>query len=823
MKLILMLFEKHAVELLLPALAAAVLILIVFFLFSNVREWKSLKQSRAAPRHGKSDESSNAGDKKWLSSSVSIPRFLLLGPSDSGKTALLDGLRHVSSRDRTWITDLASGVACWHLAGGEVLEIAGTLFPSGRNGNGAEKRWKDFLTHLHQQRPQRPLDGIILTLPSSHLCGDNALPAEDLQHQATQMAKQLKLLRDQLGFCFPLYLVITKCDAIPGYTTFVRAQLTPHLGEMFGWSTPYDQDAPFDPAWTAQAFADVNRALSSERVRFFTERGGNGPADDFAWMDDLFLFPARLSELQGGVSVYLEKLLENSGHRDALLFRGIYFTGSARYINEAFDESRSGNHAANRVGFTSDLFNNKIFAERSLAHPVETALTHSNASVSFYRALCIASAVLLLPGAFFGWYSLSKASPEIIPHLERIHGSLSQGKSKLSSESAYSAIYAAQGLSGNNFQSIFLPASILDSLGPQVADIMTPVFNQIVYPGLRMDLERRTSDLLRLTRHEESGNQTNAAPQPATGGNTAQSFSSFTDAFLSLEDNIVLYNGMSQTGRGNGKEMMALASSLSPGTFTSLRSRSTSGLNDIVRDSAGTPFDGGPWNKAAANKLEATVTDVLRQSMNEEQLLGSLDTLVSKINLLEKNKLDTYAQLNGLLQSLGQVQTYLAAPDLQWIARNEDRVQLPDDLKRSLDRIFSRPTAKNVLLCDVRHEQDTCDNLQEVKATIEQIGREHFVNMRKLLLDASTTTTGPLVATTDTKLQLSQPAVNLQTVLNNFLKLPFVAHEGTARLRDIESGQQLFWDNDRLQAAVQDKQAYDQFFGSQLANTSENL
>jgi type VI secretion system protein ImpL len=63
----------------------------------------------------------------------------------------------------------------------------------------------------------------------------------------------------------------------------------------------------------------------------------------------------------------------------------------------------------------------------------------------------------------------------------------------------------------------------------------------------------------------------------------------------------------------------------------------------------------------------------------------------------------------------------------------------------------------------------------------------------------------------------------LQTVLDGFLKLPFVAHEGNGRLRDVEAGEQLFWDNDRLQAAIQDKQAYDKFFESQLANTSDNL
>jgi type VI secretion system protein ImpL len=822
MKFIFMLASKSALELLLPALGAMAALLIVFLLFSGKKERKPRRQSSASrgnERHAGKIYSDSAPANSQASPMV--PRFLLLGAADSGKTSLLDGLRHIfSSHGRTWITDLASGVACWHLAEGEVLEVAGNLF--GRPGNGAEEGWKSLLSHLQRNRPERPLDGIILALPSTYLTGDNALSGDDLQRQAAQAAKQLTLLRNQLGFCLPIYLVITKCDAIPGCATFVRTQLTPHLGEIFGWSTPYNLDAPFGPAWTAQAFAEINRALSGERTRFFA-RSATGPAGGSAARDDLFLFPARVSRLQGPLGIYLQEFLKNSSHRDGLLFRGIYFSGSAAHTSEAFDETRSAPNSANRVGFTADLFKQKIFPERGLARPVESAFAHQNTKVNVLRALCVAAALLLFSGAIFSWYRLSQAATEITRHLRQVHASLNQGRPERDAESAYSTIYAAQALSGRNFQSVFLPASLVDSLGPRVEEIMVPAFNQLVYPGLQTELERATGDLLRGTCDTSSENRTYAMPQPSQGANAAQSLSNFTGAFLELEDNIVLYNKLAPSGRGNGNDMMALAGFLSPKTFAGLRSRNTSGLDAIVRSSGGAPLNGCPWNRPAAAKLEMLATDVLRQSVHEDQLLGSLDALVGKINLLQENKLNTYDDLNGLLQSLGQVQNHLAAPDLQWIAWSQDGFQLPRELSQPLDRIFSRPAEKNVLLCDAAREKDSCSGLRELKSAIEAMGHEHFVKMRNLLLNASTDTTGPVVATTDAKLQLSKPAVELQTVLNNFLKLPFVAHEGTAHISDLKDGEQLFWDNQRLQAALQDKQAYDQFFGSQLANTSENL
>src|SRR5262249_47191036 len=158
--------------------------------------------------------------------------------------------------------------------------------------------------------------------------------------------------------------------------------------------------------------------------------------------------------------------------------------------------------------------------------------------------------------------------------------------------------------------------------------------------------------------------------------------------------------------------------------------------------------------------------------------------------LLEENKLDTYETLNSLLQSLGQVKTDVAAPDLQWVARSEEQFQLPDELSKTLDRIFSRPPQDNVLLCDAAQRENPCGNVKALQASIEQMAHDHFVELRKVLLSASTPTTGPIIATTDAKLQLSQPTVSLQTVLDGFLKLPFVAHEGNGRIRDVEAGEQ---------------------------------
>jgi len=826
MKFLLTWIGKSALELLLPAAVAAAGIVIVFLLFRG-KARPSRKRSQASRRDARP---TGNGASSSNSSSEMLPRFLLLGPSNSGKTSLLDGLRHVfSSHDRTWITDLASGVACWHLDGGQVLEVEGKFFEPSGNGDAVEKEWKALLGRLQRERPHRPLDGIVLALPATHLAGEHALSHDDLRREAAQMEKQLNLLRVQLGFSLPLYLVITKCDAIPGYTTFAERQLASHAGEIFGWSNPYNLDAHFDASWTAQAFAEIDRVLCGERAQFFARRGA-GPARDFAAADELFLFSSRLAELERPAAAYLEQLLENSGHRDGLMFRGIYFAGSAAHHSRAFDETRSRSNGPNRVGFAADLFRRKIFPERGLARPLATALAGRNIAVSVFRALCLALVLLLFPAALYAWYSLSKSGPEISRHLRQVCKDLRVAANQDATSCgagnepgagpAYSTIYAAQALSGGNFQSIFLPASLIDSLDSQTEPIMARAFNQLVYPGLENALEQKTRDLLR------SNGEAGTAPQRAEN---ARSLADFTEAFLKLEENIIFYNKLAR-GKGSGKDVMALAMYLSPETFAGVRRRNA-GLDDIVRDSftsayepwgRAIPFDTLRWNEPAIAKLKEMTTETLEQSAHENELSSALRELAGKIRLLEANELKTYDDLNGLLENMNKVQTELGATDLQWIVQKNDQLQLPDELRWALARIFAHPE-KNVLLCDAAWERNSCAGMEELKSALERMALEHFEYMRGLILNEYTKTTGPLIAVMAGKLQFSQPAANLQSVLGNFLKLPFVAHNGTAKLRDWEDGKQLFWDSNRLQAALQDKQAYDQFFGSQLANTSQSV
>ena len=82
-----------------------------------------------------------------------------------------------------------------------------------------------FLGLLRKHRPGAPLNGVILTLNVADLTAQS--PAERLAACAALRAR-LAELRETLGIRFPVYLVVTKMDLLPGFAEYFHG-LTSHL------------------------------------------------------------------------------------------------------------------------------------------------------------------------------------------------------------------------------------------------------------------------------------------------------------------------------------------------------------------------------------------------------------------------------------------------------------------------------------------------------------------------------------------------------------------------------------------------------------------
>src|SRR5438046_7290278 len=85
------------------------------------------------------------------------------------------------------------------------------------------RSWQEFLALLKKYRSRRPLNGIILTVSVGDLLTLTA-PGRDAQVAAAR--RRLDELGHELRIRLPVYLLVTKCDLMSGFTEYFD-DLTP--------------------------------------------------------------------------------------------------------------------------------------------------------------------------------------------------------------------------------------------------------------------------------------------------------------------------------------------------------------------------------------------------------------------------------------------------------------------------------------------------------------------------------------------------------------------------------------------------------------------
>jgi len=247
-----------------------------------------------------------------------IPWYAVIGDAASGKTSALraSGFELLAAAPPvagTGGVDIwCSGEAvCWELSGAGL-----------EGGLGA---WKPVLEGLAKQRPRRPLDGVIVTVGADQLVtGD----AEALGAAARRLRACLDEFEQQLHWVLPVYLLITKVDAVPDFEGF--------------WSRA-------EPRWRSQPWgatlperetegASIERAIAAElellrnvlHARALQQLAGAEVRDPSA----LLRFPGRFARFGARLSRYVKALTETRPCRSQVALRGFYLSSAAPSVAE---------------------------------------------------------------------------------------------------------------------------------------------------------------------------------------------------------------------------------------------------------------------------------------------------------------------------------------------------------------------------------------------------------------------------------------------------------------------------------------------------------
>ncbi len=349
----------------------------------------------------------------------SLPWYVLVGEPGSGKT---EAVRHCNVGFPPGLQDQLQGVGgtinmnWWFTNHAIILDTAGRLMFE-EVEPGATSEWREFLKLLRNNRPNCPINGMLLCIPADSLIKDTA---DSLERKGAKIAQQLDQIQRALGVRFPVFVMITKCDLINGFREFFEDVTDPQLQhQMLGWSNPDPLDQSFNPELVDQHLQTVADRLQRRRLGLLldpvnTEDPSARRTDQ---VDALYAFPQAMMTIAPRLRRYLEMIfVAGEWSAKPLFLRGIYFTSSMREGSaldaelaealgvpvESLPEGKVWER--DRAYFLRDLFMNKVFKEKGL---VTNATNAKRRQRRRKAAVLVAGFVAVLFLSAFTWWGYS--------------------------------------------------------------------------------------------------------------------------------------------------------------------------------------------------------------------------------------------------------------------------------------------------------------------------------------------------------------------------------------------------------------------------------
>lgn len=328
-----------------------------------------------------------------------LPWYMIIGPPASGKsTALLhSGLNFpFTGSGGHGVQGIGGTRNCdWWFTDQAVL-----LDTAGRYTTGEEDRdeWIAFLDMLKRYRPKKPINGVLVGVSVADLLegGDGQVAAH-----AKRIRERIDELINHLGVQFPVYVLFTKCDLIPGFVESFGDLDSERRGQVWGVTLPLGA-GPVAGETLAERCRELVRRLGRRRL---ARLGEVRVAREQLLV---YAFPEQIAAATPTLRAFMEALFAANPYQENPLFRGFYLTSGTQEgspidrlitsMGEAFRISGIGAVIAQerekKSYFLRDLFTTVVFPDRDIAGPTRRAGRRS----SWLAAGSLTLAILLLFG-----------------------------------------------------------------------------------------------------------------------------------------------------------------------------------------------------------------------------------------------------------------------------------------------------------------------------------------------------------------------------------------------------------------------------------------
>jgi type VI secretion system protein ImpL len=749
-----------------------------------------------------------------------LPWLLTLGQTAAGKTTLLgsteinlpygapeEGIRNSSDVCRWWLFDRAV-----------VLDVTGDLVLRLDGASSDQPAWMGLLKTLRRYRGRRPLDGALLTIPAAELLGFEQADSRtrgELARRAELLRTRLDQAQRVLEIRFPVYVLVTQCDLLPGFADLLATLDRGRLRQMFGWSNPNPPEVRYSPGWVDDAFASMAEAL--DRQQMLVLREGRPLAEPQSFL----AFPAAVGSLQEALRIYWNQLFSDHAGGDGLPVRGLYFSGG-----EGFDVPAAGtpHHLAwdselplrsrgdthRRVDFLPDLFGHKILAEWNLARPDESALRRR---LGWRTALQAALTVALFAGPPLLWWSGRTTAHDVEILRSRFLRPAQQALEDARRRTvpadrqrthAITLLEAANEVGDYTLRTPFLPSSWWSSYPDDVRRTGTAAYERVVFPALESSLEERLRDVAdgpRASSVRTSTYDLDSVPEYHILKET-------TNQLKGLQTDVERYDrfvsGRCVASEADWlKELQGLVDDFDPDIHldppTSSALRYYRHVLCDVESTRGFAADGFTSDRLK-NRVLYLGDGMFGNLFGRHVLAVDLDVLQKQINALARtppppaSATQTYQELVSLIDRTKQD---LVRPTVAWAGQESLHLGKPyQDLISSIT--FSRFLGSTVS--------------QRISAT----GDQGFTGFQTQLNAYTADATGSLLAPPKGKavqLQLAPNILGLETALNGLLAKYAQQPQGPRLTFSPPAGTYLAWNSDLLGSAVSLLNGYQSFMG----------